>query len=76
MPQGIETLKQNAERLFLGQGSVVGIGIVNDEGHAELLFLLSGESKKTTESIQTWASQNRVAVRFLVTGKIKTLTKS
>jgi hypothetical protein len=75
MATRIESLRRKAEDLFLGQYPVLGIGIAGHTPRRELVFLLSGESKKTMDLIRKWARKTRVPIRFVVTGAINALSK-
>ena len=71
MPSRLEALQQEASHLFLGRGSVVGVGISEEADRGELMFLLSNDRNETRIQVSEWARQRQVDVEFLVTGAIK-----
>ena len=70
----IQTLQKLAEKRFLGRCGVVGVGVTQNK-EDELVFFLERDSTKAQKEILHWAFQHRVAVRFLVTGKFRTLNR-
>jgi hypothetical protein len=75
MPKLIETLRREAEAMFLGDRSVAGIAVGETDHQPELVILLNAESTKTIDSVRVWAKKNQVSVRFVVTGKISALSE-
>jgi hypothetical protein len=75
MSKLIETVRREAETMFLGDRSVAGIAVGETNHQPELVFLLNAESTRTIDSIRVWAKKNHVSVRFVVTRKISALSE-
>ena len=71
MPSGVESLQETAKKLFLGRGGVLGVGIGEDAGRSQLVFLLNEDRPETRKELSDWAALNDVAIDFLVTGPVR-----
>src|SRR5262249_38304587 len=65
MAVSIESVREEAQKQFLGKGSVIGVGITGDDEHG-LLFLLRENSQAAKTQILSWASNLHVTVSFRV----------
>jgi hypothetical protein len=60
--------RDEATRRFLGHGDVLGVGIKGPNG--PLVMLMQRRSEQEQAKIMTWANARRIAVEFVVTGRI------
>lgn len=73
MPRVPEELRREAQRRFLGEGVVIGVG-VGGECEDELVFLLEEKSDAMAEEIRAWGTQRGVAIRIQVSGPFEFLS--
>ncbi len=62
-------LQKEAQQIFLGNPSVIGVGIAHND-FPKLLFMLSKDSTETKNEIKRWGHTRDVEVDFQVVGKI------
>jgi hypothetical protein len=62
MSKSIESAREEAQRSFLGKGSIIGVGIQGKK----LVFLVSATSSKTEHEVMQWAKSFEVPVSFRV----------
>jgi hypothetical protein len=67
MTSRMAALKDEATRIFLGQGGVVGVAEGAGQG---LTVLLQAEDAPHRQAVRDWAADNDVEVRFLVSGRL------
>jgi len=66
----IENLRLEAKERFLRDDKVVGVAESMDKP-AGLIFLVRSESEPVRRSIQDWAHDRHIHVRFRVVGEFK-----
>ncbi len=74
MANPIESLKKEAKTAFVGRGPVLGVGITEDTDE-RLVFLLREASPSAEQEITSWAEEHSVGVEFMVTGRIRRLSR-
>ncbi len=62
-----EEAKKTAEKRFLGQGPIVGVGSIGQEQDT-LVFLLADDSTEYRNLIKKWGRSVSVPVHFIITG--------
>ena len=62
-----EKAKKTAEKHFLGQGPIVGVGSIGQEQDT-LVFLLAEDSTEYRLLIENWGRSVSVPVHFIITG--------
>jgi hypothetical protein len=69
MPQNIEAARVEAQRMFLGRGPVVGVGV--GRAGKQLVVMLEENSPILEHEICLWADQLHVPVTFVVTNEVR-----
>lgn len=64
----LENSREVAQRLFLGRGPIVGIGVGGD-GDSYLIFLMEEESAEYRQLVNDWSASIGVRASFRITGQ-------
>ena len=68
MKRHMQSLRDEAERLFLGRSTVIGVALTQENGSRIVAVLMEKSEPAIEGEIREWARRQRAVVTFIVTG--------